>query len=122
MFKPNFKFLRDPDSSPVPRRRVIEYLPDPIFMQPVDYSIQNAFDTAISSYQGLDELILERLSPSIEDRTVLTPSHYQKLLFKATESLFRLSQQSGDSTYSYCAEMLKYEALQVEFIHLKKRN
>lgn len=120
MFKPSFKFLRDPN--PAPRRRVIEYLPDPIFMQPVDYSTQNAFDTAISSYQGLDELILERLSPSIEDRSVLTPTQYQKLLLKATESLFRLSQQSGDSTYSYCGDMLKYEALQVEFIHLKKRN
>ncbi len=98
----------------------VDRLPEPGALQPVDYNVSSAFELAVSTHQGLDKLILEQLRPSVGNKSILAPSNYKKLLANATETLFRINQQSGDSVCGYCGEMLKIEVFQIEFIHSKR--
>ena len=120
MLKPHRTLRKETHELLALQNRPFEGLPELSFMLPVNYQLQNSLDALVDIHQGLDDLIIKQLSPTIANKTILIPSHYEQLLIHATANLFNISQQADNPIYGHCAKLLRTEALQIKFIHSKK--
>ena len=121
MLKPHRTLRKEAHELLASQSRPFKGLPELSFMLPVNYQLQNSFDSLVDIHQGLDDLIIKNLSPRVTNKAILVPSHYEQLLVHATENLFSMKRQLGNPIFGHCADLLRIEALQIKFIHSKKQ-
>jgi hypothetical protein len=121
-FKPRFDFRKSIDKLLASQGKPYTRLSELETIRPTDCCARNNFKEVVPALIGLDDLILERLRPTIADKSILAPTRYESLLLQAIESLYNASRESGETAYDYCGSMLKYELFEIESISTQKRS